>query len=317
MDAQKLAHAVACYEKMRAYVDAHKKPGEGEGLDVTLDQTLPLGPAEIWGMAWPLVFFSGMKTDFAKPRSDAAKLGRWFDDFETFATAADDDRHPWHTIGKRYEKPYVPKAKANGAPPRFKNRQWTVFHKYEAVGADALAFCAGEAPYKSMPYKTGAKVVYRISKLAKFFVDLEAAAVARGRPLLEELANGPVTAAEAMENAFVKLRPAVGPITALHCLSDLGFPCHKPDIWMCRIAARCGWTPNHKESDLQRDRKDGWRVLCAACQTIADASGFNPRNTLRAFDWYVANYGMKKEPKGCPCDEIVPAASHRTAAASI
>lgn len=295
MTPQELNTAVRCYVAMRrAVVDAGRIPGTA--IEVSLANTRNWTSAQVWRQIWPLFFYSGMKEKFARPRALAAVAGGWLDAYSTLATANSDPTHSWHvrevratrllTTGKRQGKHHTSVS-------------------YVAVGKNVTAFCSRTGPYGSMPHRTGAKVVHRIGKLASLFVTLEAIAFARGNSLVDELSGGSAATSNGLEIAFGKLHPVTGPITALHPLSDLGFPCHKPDIWMCRIASWCGWTPGYAPEDLIKNRRDGWRVLRSTCIAIAEQAvrqgEVTDRNPLRALDWYVANYGMQFTPKASPC----------------
>lgn len=296
MTPTQLTAAVRCYISMRNSVtQADKTPDAG--INVLLSQTRNWTAAQVWGQLWPLFFYSGMKERFATPRVRAAVTGGWFDDFAVLAAAIHDPAHPWHVREMKTTK-MITTGKRQG--------KFHAFLSYTAVGQDVRSFCNRDGIYSRMPYKTGAKVVYRISELAEFFSELNTSASAVGVSVIDQLAGGDATAPNALGIAFNRLRPVTGPITALHGLSDLGFLCHKPDIWMCRIASWCGWTPGYSPDDLLNDRRDGWRVLREACLAIAQEAqrqgGISDPNPLRAFDWYVANYGMQFKPTACPCN---------------
>lgn len=239
-----------------------------------------------------------MKLQFAEARAAAAIAGGWFDDFTVFATAVRDQTHSWHVKEKR-------KTKIISGGARDGQRHTAV--SYIAVGDAARSFCGRTNAYSTMPYKTGAKVVFRISQLATFFAEIDASASQNGVSIVDELAGGDATTENALEIAFDKLRPVTGAVTALHGLSDLGFLCHKPDIWMCRIASWCGWTAGYTPDDLRYNRRNGWQVLRNACIAIATEANrpqgaVRDLNPLRAFDWYIANFGMHFSPKKCPCE---------------
>jgi hypothetical protein len=262
--------------------------GPNSELGVSLKDTRTWPATRVWQQIWWLFFYSGMKTAFAHPRAQAARKAGWFDSFAVFAEANSQREHAWHVQQHRTHK---------GG------------QTYRALGAEAKAFCARTDSYSSMPYRTGARVVHRINRLADFFTALKTAAQVSGRSFVDELAGGDALAPNALDIALANLEPTTGPITALHCLSDLGFPCHKPDIWMCRIASWCCWTPGYSPEDLIKNRRGGWLALRTACQTIAAASvstgAVSEPNPLRALDWYVANYGMLTRPTNCPCASLV------------
>ena len=295
MTPTQLTSAVRCYVSMRRSVsEAGRTPGAG--INVLLAHARDWPSAQVWSQLWPLFFYSGMKEAFATPRVRATAAGSWFDDFSVLATAIRDPAHPWHVVEKKTTKT-ITKGKRQG--------KVHASLSYTAVGTDVRAFCSRAGIYSSMPHRTGAKVVYRISELAAFFATLNTSASAAGVSIVDQLAGGDAAAPNALETAFDRLRPVTGPITALHGLSDLGFPCHKPDIWMCRIASWCGWTPGYSPEDLFKNRRDGWRVLREACLAIAQEAQRGGEiadlNPLRALDWYVANYGMQFNPTACPC----------------
>lgn len=281
MTPDQLATAVQCYAWMRAEM---LKEGHipGTEVNVTLAAARGWSAADAWRRVWWLFFFSGMKSRFAEPRARAAQAGGWFDNFAAFATANDDPLHHW----------YVAPMASN---PR----------RIIAIGASAVAFCSQHEGFAAMPYRTGAKVLYRVSNLARFFVECDATARHLQMSFIDALAGGDARQAQALNHAFDRLRPFSGPITALHMLSDLGFPCHKPDRWMCRIASWCGWTPGYTPEDLFTNRRDGWRVLREACIQVAECFARGQAapdpNPLRALDWYIANYGMRRQPRNCPC----------------
>jgi hypothetical protein len=276
---RQLTAAVRCYLGMRRVVIA--TIGEPAGIDISLSQSTKWPAAQVWCQIWWLFFYSGMRREFADPRAQAAIKGGWFNDFLVFATANAEPGHTWHV------KP--------------------LGRSFKTIGKDAQSFCARTGAYATMPYRTGARVVHRINRLAEFFSNLDTAARHAGRSIVDELAGGNARGDNALDIAFAKLGAVTGPITALHILSDLGFACHKPDVWMCRIASWCGWTPGYSPDDLMKNRRGGWSVLRAACQDIAAAAvatgTVSDANPLRALDWYVANYGMLKRPTRCHCDE--------------
>jgi hypothetical protein len=287
MTPHQIAQAVSCYVAMRRVVIA-ATGGPNPELGVSLKDTRKWSPTRVWQQIWWLFFYSGMKTAFAHPRALAARKAGWFDSFAVFAAANSQRKHAWHVQQHRTHK---------GG------------QTYTALGAEAKAFCAGTDAYSSMPYRTGARVVHRINRLAEFFTALTAAAEVSGRSVIHELAGGNALASNALDIAIDNLEPVTGPITAQHCLSALGFPCVKSDIWLCRIASWCGWTPGYSPEDLINNRRHGWLVLRTVCQTIAAASvssgAVAEPNPLRAVDWYVANYGMLKSPTTCPCSALV------------
>lgn len=294
MRSAQLNTAVRCYAAMRRSVTAAGRT-PGACVNVLLHQTRNWASEEVWGQLWPLFFYSGMKEKFATPRARAAVAGGWFQDFTVFANAIRDPEHSWH----------VREIKSTKTIATGKRLGKVTSLSYIAVGTDVSAFCRKTGIYCSMPHKTGAKVVYRISKLATFFSTLNTSV---GFSVVDQLAGGDAVASNALETAFNILRPVTGPITALHGLSDLGFLCHKPDIWMCRIGSWCGWTPGYSPDDLFKNRRDGWRVLRDACLAIAQKAqqleGIADPNPLRALDWYVANYGMQFNPRACPCNTL-------------
>jgi len=287
MTPQQITAAVSCYVQMRRVVTA-VNGGPNPAVSVSLSCTTTWSATQVWQRIWWLFFYSGMKTKFAHPRAQAAIKGGWFNNFSVFATANTQPGHAGHVKQHQTSK---------GG------------QTFKAVGADAQTFCARTNAYATMPYRTGARVVHRINRLAVFFTALEAAARLSGRSVVDELAGGNALAQNALDIAFAKLEPVTGPITALHCLSDLGFPCHKPDIWMCQIASWCGWTPGYSPDDLIKNRRGGWLALRTASQAIAAASvatgAVSDPNPLRALDWYVANYGMLKKPTTCPCSTLL------------
>ncbi len=298
MTPQELRSAVRCYTAMRrAVLSAGRTPGAS--INVTLAETRSWSAAQVWRQIWPLFFYSGMKETFARPRAVAAVAGGWFDVYSTLATANSDPEHLWHVREVRATKRLT-------TGTRKGKRQTSV--SYVAVGKHAASFCSRTGVYSSMPYRTGAKVVHRVSDLASFFATFEELTSAPKLSLVDRLAGGNATTPSALNIAYSKLHPATGPVTALHALSDLGFPCHKPDIWMCRLASWCGWTPGYTPEDLMKNRREGWHVLRNACNSIATEAVRQGKvkdiNPLRALDWYVANYGMEFEPKANPCGAL-------------
>jgi hypothetical protein len=288
MTPQKLNDAVECYLKMRHLVEQQGR-NLGPNLQVTLAQTEHWGATQVWQQIWWLFFFSGMTERTARPRADDARAGGWFNNFATFANANTQASHPWHVV-----KTCGPKGGI----------------VFKPGGPEVERFCSKRGRYSKMPYRTGAKVIYRVNQLADFFMKMQVATTISGRSFINELAGGDAHAPDAIDKALINLTPVTGPITAVHCLSDLGFQCSKPDLWMSRIASWCGWTPNHSPDDIIYNRRDGWNALWSACLEIAiAANGKLPtpeHNPLRAFDWYVANYGMIYRPENCPCNSIVP-----------
>ena len=285
MTTQELAKAVSCYLQMRQLVQA-KNGGPDAAVQITLDQTVSWQASQVWQKVWWLFFFSGMTTRTAAPRAAAARAGGWFENFSVFANGNSQATHPWHVTRSRGPK--------GGCV-------------FQPVGAQAKFFCARIEPYSSMPFKTGAKVLYRVNKLADFFTAIDFAARSAGRPFVHFLAGGDAYSPNALSNALAALSPATGPITAVHCLSYLGFQCCKPDIWMCRIASYCGWVPSFTLEDLLGNRRTSWQALWETCLQIANAANITlgVPNPLREFDWYVANYCMIYRPQGCPCDQLV------------
>lgn len=240
--------------------------------------------AQVWARIWHLFFYSGMKTKFARQRADGAIAGGWFADFRAIAGADQNPDHAWRVAKVRTAG--RGKRPGQGCKP---------------VGSEAKAFCMRCGVYSSMPYRTGAKVVHRITRLADLFVSMEELAASSNTSVVDVLAGGSATGPDGLNRAFETLRPVTGPITALHALSDLGFACHKPDIWMCRIASWLGWTPDHSEDDLISNRCDGWEILrknCILTSAEAARSGLLKKelNPLRSLDWYVSRYGMLFKP---------------------
>ena len=287
MTPQQIDYAVECYLRIRLLVQA-ANGGPGTSVQVTLTQTEIWSATQVWQQIWWLFFFSGMATRTAAPRAAAARAGGWFNNFATFVNGNAQASHPWHA------------AKTCGPQGGL---------AFKPCGAQVKLFCSKNAPYSAMPYRTGAKVVYRTNQLADFFTAIDTTAARSGRSFIHELAGGDAHNPNALEIALSKLIPITGPITAVHCLSDLGFQCSKPDIWMCRMASWCGWTPEHTSEDLMHNRRNGWGVLWAACLKIALAANdtLHECNPLRAFDWYVANFCMIHRPKSCPCNQIMGA----------
>lgn len=288
MNPDQLNEAVRCYLAMREAVAKQKQP-PADVIAVTLRDARDWDVTRVWGGLWPLFFFSGMKTNLAEPRVEAAKRGGWFNDYKPFVGANSTKTNPWHVV-----KVKGPKGGTS----------------FEARGDHAKAFCSRSGQYETMPYRTGARVVYRINALASEIGAIEECARKNKHSIVDELGSRKLNnPKEATTHAFGTLSPLMGKVTALHGLSDLGFPAVKPDIWMCRLASWCGWAPDHSVEDLQKDRQGGFFVLRDVCLRIAEAAqqhlDTRDVNPLRALDWYVANYGMMFNPSECPCEGLL------------
>lgn len=278
--------AVKCYLYMRGAVHAlgispapAKFLSGAPFINVTLKDTANhhFAAHDLWDLCWDKPFYSGMRTAIASQRVSDALAGGWFNSYTTFVDANADPAHPWYVI-------------KNGMT-------------CTATGAEAVDFCSKSGSFTSMKYRTGAKVIHRINKIADFIDNLTKAAAKSGSSVVNELAGGNAFAPVAVTKAHAKLAKVTGSATAYHILSDLGFPCFKPDIWMTRIADWCSWA-NDLNANNPCTGNSGSQLLAAGQDIVNHAVknyGVKDLNPLRAFDFYVAQYGMNFKPQGCPC----------------
>jgi hypothetical protein len=225
---------------------------------------------EIWTAIWELPFFSAMRRDIASRRIAAtARLGV-FDSYHHLRGAATDPIHAWHV------------ARQDGV--------------YVAQGAKAQAYCSGSGEFAEMGIRTNPFVVQRLSRLADLLGAVEDE-IGSDACFFEHVAGGENNPDLIWPKGFDLLAPAIGNVTALHALTDLGFPTVKPDIWISRLSAYHRWTVGFLPKQLETSRR-GWLVLFRFAREIANraAEKIPSANPLREFDFYVANYGMIFQP---------------------
>jgi hypothetical protein len=224
----------------------------------------------IWSAIWPLPFFSAMRRDVASRRIEAAAALGVFDSYDHLRGAATDPDHPWHVA-----------------------REGRV---YVARGDKARDFCAAEGEFAGMEIRTNPFVVQRLSRLADVLGAIEDK-IGRDRPLFEYVADGESDPDLIWPKGFDLLADAIGPVTAFHALTDLGFPTVKPDIWITRLAPHYRWIVGFLPKQLETSRR-GWIALFPIVRAIANhaAKTIPSANPLRELDFYVSNYGMIFQP---------------------
>ncbi|MGE7418682.1 hypothetical protein [Methylobacterium tarhaniae] len=290
MTEEEIKNAAACYSYMRKRLVAESPVGTDgktirEHCDGLVERSIAASEADahtIWETLYPLPFYSAMKIEFASRRVQSALKGGWLSDFRMLAGAESSTNHPWHV------------ARQN--------------NRYVAIGSEAREFCSRSGRYEGMSLKTNPFVIQRLSRLATIFeVELRKSPNST-EPFLNILAGKDIKDRESWALAHAKLESAIGPITAAHAMTDCGFRMVKPDIWITRIATRCGWIKTHTDAQLANNRHGGWQVLFDTCHEIASyaSAEFPSKNPLREFDFYVANYGMRYRPDTAPVFEANP-----------
>jgi hypothetical protein len=280
---KELSAAVECYLHMRQSlidrrpefeVEAHRAAA---AAPADMARRRQKTAAECWRAVWPLPFYSRENVAVAGRRVEAIRANGWFDHFETLAGAADDRDHPWNV-----------ERRGRRCSPR---------------GAEAAALCARSGTYAAMPYRTRADVIRRVAQAAALFRNWEEVRRARDISFIDAMTG--VDSEAFPRRLFVVLASAIGKVTAFHGLSDLGFRCVKPDIWISRITTSCGWLPGYTPEDVVKNRRGAWEALFETCAQVATAASdhFPSPNALRELDYFVANYGMTFDPKpgDCPC----------------
>jgi hypothetical protein len=225
---------------------------------------------QVWAIVWPLPFFSAMKVEIASRRIANATGGGWFSSYKPFVGAADDEGHTWHV-------------RREG-------------DRYVATGYSAAAFCTATDEFAAMALKTNPFVLQRLSRLANVFNEV---AVSNPEiPFLSAISRAKVGSEAHFNDVHHQLSTAIGPITASHAMTDLGFVSVKPDIWLTRLAVHYGWVTGLSAQEIQRNRSNSWQLLFARLGAIAaKAAERHPSiNPLREADFYIANYGMLFRP---------------------
>ncbi|WP_372022990.1 hypothetical protein P7L70_03085 (plasmid) [Tistrella mobilis] len=270
MDEQQLSNAVTRYATIRKrlveYDSSHKDVVEKLVKNSVAARKLKANG--IWQILWPLPFYSGVRATCARRRENAARNGGWFDDYRHFVNGANDPQHDWHVTTEG---------------------QYRV-----AIGQWARDFCGSEGKCADVGIRTSARVIQRICRLADVIAACEEESDDINQSFLYKLSKGDPSTPEAFQIAKDKLAPAIGNITALHALMDLGFQTVKPDKWLCRLAVQWSWIEGYNSADLEQNRRNGHQALTEACQKIASAAAgtFPSANPIRELDYYVANYGM-------------------------
>lgn len=106
---------------------------------------------------------------------------------------------------------------------------------------------------------------------------------------------------EAFWRVHGRLARLTGYTTALHIMTDLGFNCVKPDIWLVRLMCRLGWIedalPANSADDAIRkayQKPSIARVVIGRARQIAGhVHAWNKGSPLREFDFVMVKYGQK------------------------
>ncbi len=298
MNPEELSAALECYLQMRQALICRNPECEK-----TARRFAALAPADIamrrqmsasqcWDHVWRKPFYAGKNARVIDRQVEAIGTNGCLAKFETLAGAIDDTAHPWHV-----EK--------EGA------------HCY-AKGQEVRAFCTKTGIYRALPYLTPAHVIRRVIRLATLFKDWEQdqdQATKGSGSFIDAMTGGNAEPSQAFPpSLFDALAGAVGKITAVHSLMDLGFRCVKPDIWMSRITTSCGWLPGYTAKDVEKNRRGAWDLLFERCAQVAAAANerFPSPNSLRELDCFISGYGMTFKPAGCPCAEAEHVAPSQT-----
>jgi hypothetical protein len=106
---------------------------------------------------------------------------------------------------------------------------------------------------------------------------------------------------EALWRAHGRLAEVIGYTTALHVMTDLGFNCVKPDIWVVRLMCRLGWIEdvlpaNSADRDIRKQygtKRVALAVIACARQIAEVIHAWHPDAPLREFDFVMVRYGQK------------------------
>lgn len=252
----------------------HSFPSLAHRRCVDLEEVRKEESSQIWARIWPLPLYSNVRVKVASKRIEAIEKIGLYENFSALARGVGDRRSPWY-IEKR-----------SGTEP-------------VARGHEAKNLREGSGHFASYGIRIPARFqlrIYRLAALLQSAQGVSATYIPGSENVLDRLLgiDSSSSLPRQLPIAQRRLASAVGTITSLHILMDLGIPgVIKPDIWMVRIPHAIGALDGIDVAKYSKGNIGEVVRVTEKIQPLADHlyALMPTKNPMRALDLLFAYYG--------------------------
>lgn len=220
---------------------------------------------ELWGHVWKCIRYAGFRAAYVT--DEIKRLEPFFGDFR-----------------------------------KLSGTEWDYDRQGNNHGVAVREFLTHSGRFKGISYSKLKPKLKKIIETARYFCEFP-----QGTSALKGLFGSGYDKPgdDTFRAAHKRLADRIGFTAALHVMTDVGFQCVKPDIWVTRLMCRRGWIKDvlpakSLDATIKKDYlkpKVAWAVISRAREVAREIDAWNPESPLREIDLVMAKYGQVPEPE--------------------